>query len=238
MLDVTLLPILDDNYTYIIRAGDQVGLVDVGDAAPVLEYLEDHNLTPNVIFTTHHHWDHINGNQDIMDKYDVKLIAPEKDKHRIPNISKGVNDGDTFNFGDETVHVIETPGHTSNHIVFWFESSNILFSADTLFAMGCGRLFEGTPKEMFQSFEKLRALPDETIIYCGHEYSLSNGEFALTIEPENQDIIDTMQKFKTLRKSNHPTIPTTMAQEKKTNIFMRAENSETFQKYRDLKDKF
>jgi hydroxyacylglutathione hydrolase len=238
MLNVTLLPILDDNYTYVIQSGDTVGLVDVGDAAPVIKYLEEHNLTPSVLFNTHHHGDHINGNQEIKDKYNVRIIAPEKDMPRIPNVDQGVNDGEIIVFGDEGVQVIETVGHTSNQVNFWFKNSNILFSGDTLFAMGCGRLFEGTAQQMFESFQKLSSLPDDTVVYCGHEYTISNGEFGLSIEPENKDLINRVEEVKSLRAQNIPTIPTTLALEKKTNVFMRANDAETFKKYRDLKDNF
>jgi hydroxyacylglutathione hydrolase len=238
MLKVTLIPILDDNYTYVIQSGEAVGLVDVGEAAPVIKYLEEHDLTPSVIFTTHHHGDHIDGNQAIKDKYGCQIIAPEKDIPRIPNVDQGVNDNDILIFGDEGVQVIETAGHTSNQINFWFKNSSILFSGDTLFAMGCGRLFEGTAEDMFTSFQKLNDLPDNTTVYCGHEYTISNGEFGLSVEPENQDLINRMVDVKALRERNTPTIPTTMELERKTNVFLRAEDAATFKKYRDLKDNF
>ena len=238
MLKVTLIPIFEDNYTYIIQSGNTFGLVDVGDAAPVISYLEEHNLIPSVVFTTHHHWDHIDGLQMIKNKYDVKVIAPEKDRHRIPYMDQGVVENDILTFGDESVIIIETAGHTSNQINFWFKNSNILFSGDTLFAMGCGRLFEGTAEDMFTSLAKLKTLPDQTTIYCGHEYTLTNGEFCLSIEPDNSDLIGRMEKIRALRANNKPTIPTTLGLEKKTNVFLRTQNAEEFKRIRDLKDNF
>lgn len=238
MLNVTLLPILDDNYTYIIQSGDIVGLVDVGDAKPVIDYCEANKLTPTILLTTHHHGDHIDGVKEIKDKYNIHHIAPEKDKDRIPNVDQYVNDDEIIIFGDEAAQVIETAGHTKNHINFWFKNSNILFSGDTLFAMGCGRLFEGTHEEMFNALQQLKSMPDETIIYCGHEYTLDNAKFCLSIEPDNQNIINRMKEVEDLRKNDTPTVPTTMAIERKTNVFIRANDVETFKKYRDLKDNF
>jgi len=238
MLNVTLLPILDDNYTYIIQSGDIVGLVDVGDAKPVIDYCEANKLTPTILLTTHHHGDHIDGVKEIKDKYNIHHIAPEKDKDRIPNVDQYVNDDEIIIFGDEAAQVIETAGHTKNHINFWFKNSNILFSGDTLFAMGCGRLFEGTHEEMFNALQQLKSMPDETIIYCGHEYTLDNAKFCLSIEPDNQNIINRMKEVEDLRKNDTPTVPTTMAIERKTNVFIRANDVETFKKYRPLKDNF
>lgn len=238
MLDVMLVPVLDDNYAYILQSGSDVAIVDAGDAGPVIEALEKMSLIPSLLFNTHHHGDHIAGNSALKEKYDVKIIAPAKDKHRIADIDQTVSEGDIISFSDEEILIMETPGHTTGHICLWFEKSAILFSADTLFAMGCGRTFEGTSEELFNAFERFKTFPDHTKIYCGHEYTQSNGEFCLTIEPDNQDLIQRMDEVRSLRQNNIPTIPSTIELEKKTNVFMRAKDAETFKKYRDLKDNF
>lgn len=236
MLNVTLIPILDDNYCYLIQSGEHIGLVDVGEAEPVISYLTTNNITPTHLFSTHHHGDHINGVEAIKEKYNVRHIAAKKDEHRIPQIDQTVLEGDAIEFGKERFKVIETNGHTLNHINFYGENSKTLFSGDTLFVMGCGRLFEGTHAQMFEAFKKLKALPDETKVYCGHEYTLTNAEFCTSVELDNQDIINRLEQVRTLRNENKPTIPTTLAEEKKTNVFMRANDVATFKKYRDLKD--
>lgn len=238
MLNVTLIPIYEDNYCYIIQSDKTIGLVDIGNATPVIDYLEKNNIIPSFLFTTHHHWDHVDGIEDIKRKYSLHHIAAEKDKHRIPSIDESVEDGSIIQFGNESVQVIETHGHTKNHIIFYFMNSKILFSGDTLFSMGCGRLFEGTEEEMFNSFQKIKALPDETTIYCGHEYTLVNGEFSLNLQPQNQDIINRVKEIKTLREKGLPTIPTTLGLERKTNLFVQAETPAIFKKYRDLRNKF
>ena len=238
MLDVKALPILKDNYTFIIQSNDKVGLIDVGDAQPIIEYLTEYGLNPDFLFTTHHHWDHIDGIEEIKERYNPHHIAPEKDQARIPQIDQGVVEGDKINFGSEIIQVIETPGHTKNHVVFYCQNSKILFSTDTLFAMGCGRLFEGTAEDMFTSFQKLKVLPNETIIYFGHEYTLAHAEFCHSVLPHNKEIKVRHNKIKALQEAGKPTIPTTLALEKGTNIFMMAESAEEFKKYRDLKDKF
>ena len=237
MLEVTLVPILQDNYAYILQSGNDVAVLDPGDATPIINKLEELNLTLSTIFITHHHWDHVDGIKDIKEKYNCTVIGPEKEKDRIPCIDKTINEGDDLSFDNETIEIIETIGHTNGHICFHFPESKILFSGDTLFAMGCGRLFEGTAEDMFSALEKLKKLPDNTKVYCGHEYTQSNGEFCLTIEPDNQNLITRIQKVTTLRVQNTPTIPTTIELEKKTNVFMRANDANEFKKFRNLKDR-
>jgi hydroxyacylglutathione hydrolase len=238
MLDVTLIPILEDNYCYLIQSGKDVGLFDVGDAKPVIDYLEKHGIQPTHLFTTHHHWDHTEGIEEIKRQYNLHHIAAEKDKHRISDIDQTATEGDIIQFGDETFQVIETHGHTINHIVFYGQNSKTLFSGDTLFAMGCGRLFEGTHEQMFESLQKLKTLPDETNIYCGHEYTLTNAKFSVSAEPGNKDIQNRLEEVEKLREDNNPTIPTTIGLEKRTNLFLMSENIESFKHYRDLRDQF
>ena len=236
MLDVTITPILEDNYAYILQSGNEVAIVDPGEAKPIIQKLEEMNLKPSIIFNTHHHWDHVNGNKEIKEKYGTRIIGPAKEN--IPETEKSLDENNNFSFDNDTIEIIETPGHTNGHICLYFPKSKILFSGDTLFAMGCGRLFEGTAEDMFKSFEKLKQLPDDVTVYCGHEYTLGNGEFCLSVEPDNADLIERMNKVRSLRASNTPTIPTSIELEKKTNVFMRAKNAEEFKKYRDLKDDF
>ena len=238
MLNVTLVPILEDNYAYIIQSGERCAVIDPGEAKPIITALEESGLSPQVVLNTHHHGDHVAGNQNIKRNYACKVIGPEKDRDRIPGMDIGINDKDTFSFGDEKMEVIETPGHTAHHLCLYFPNSQVLFSGDTLFSMGCGRLFEGTAEQMFQSFEKFKSLPDETKIYCGHEYTLDNGKFCLSIEPDNPDLIERIKEVESLRSDHKPTIPSTIGLEKKTNVFMRAETPEEFKKYRELKDQF
>lgn len=238
MLEVTLIPVLDDNYAYILQSGKDIAVVDPGEAEPVIKYLEDNNLKPSIIFNTHHHDDHIAGNAAIKDKYDCKILAPEKDQHRISGIDQTLQEGDELTFGNDALHIMETPGHTSGHICLWFPDSRVLFSGDTMFAMGCGRTFEGTSEQLFHAFERFKRMPDDTKIYCGHEYTLSNGEFCLSVDPDNADLQHRMIEVTELRKAGTPTIPSNIGLEKQTNAFMRAKTAEEFKKYRDLKDNF
>lgn len=238
MVEVTLVPVLNDNYAYILQSGNDAAVVDPGDAAPVITLLEQKNLTPDIIFNTHHHGDHIAGNAAIREKYNAIIIGPEKDRHRIPDMDQGLCEGDEFSFGDESIHIMETPGHTSGHICLHFPDSKIIFTGDTLFAMGCGRAFEGTAEQLFDAFARLKKLPDETRIYCGHEYTLDNEKFCLSIDPDNPDLIARMVQVKSLRAKNLPTLPSTIGLEKKTNIFMRAKTAEEFAKFRQLKNSF
>ena len=233
---VILVPILSDNYAYILEKNGDVAVIDPGQPEPLLNELKNRNLSPSVILNTHHHSDHIAGNKAIMDQYGATLIAPEKDFHRIPDVNRPVKEGSALSFGGETVEIFETPGHTNGHICFFFPDSKILFAGDLIFAMGCGRAFEGTPEELFNSLQKVKALPPETEIYCGHEYTLSNAEFCLTVEPDNADLIARHKMVKQYRDNNLPTIPTTLEEELKTNVFLRAENANIFSDIRAKKD--
>ncbi len=221
MLNVTIIPILDDNYAYIIKSGNQIAVLDPGEAAPIIEKLEELNLTPDIIFTTHHHGDHVNGCNTLIEKYGCDYF-----------------DRSTEKFGDDPVQIIATPGHTKDHVCFYFPDSKIAFTADTIFSMGCGRMLEGTAEEFFDSIQKIKALPDDTLLYCGHEYTQANGAFCLSVDADNAALQSRMDEVKQQRASNKPTIPTTLQMEKETNIFMKAKTVEEFAKYRRLKDSF
>lgn len=237
-IDVTLIPILSDNYAYVITSGDACAVVDPGEADPIIQYMEEHSLKPDIIFNTHHHGDHVAGNAKIKDKYNCRVIVPAAEEERIVVADIGVDESTPLTFGSENIQVIETPGHTAGHICFYFPDSKILFAGDTLFSMGCGRLFEGSAEDIFGSFEKFKPLPDDTLIYCGHEYTLSNAEFCVHLAPDNVDIQARFKEVKTLRDNNQPTIPTSLETERKTNLFLMAKSVNEFATLRSQKDNF
>lgn len=239
MIEVFIIPILEDNYAYVVKSSDRkIAVIDAGDAKPVIDFLEENTLKPDYILSTHHHWDHVNGNQDLAKKYSVPIIAPVNDAHRIKHYDLTLNDGDAFQLGVDTATIIETTGHTHGGICLWFKDSNILFTGDTLFSMGCGRLFEGSAEEMFNSFQKIAALPDKTLIYCGHEYTLANATFCLSITPDTPELLHRISEVKTLRTSGKPTLPVSLKTEKKTNVFLNTKTPEEFAHLRELRNNF
>jgi hydroxyacylglutathione hydrolase len=239
MINVHIVPVLSDNYAYVItnEAGD-VGVIDPGEARPVKRFCDERGLTPNYIFLTHHHGDHTAGVTDLKETYGCQVIGPAAEAMQIPDMDIGVHEGHPLQFGEVEIDFIETPGHTAGQINFFFPRSKTLFSGDTLFVMGCGRVFEGTMEEMFHSLQKLKNLPDETKIYCGHEYTLANAAFARHADPDNTSLKDREKQIKDLRNKGLPTVPSTISQEKDTNPFLRAKNAEAFAKLRKEKDQF
>ena len=224
-LEIRLVPLLSDNYGYLLhdaQTGD-TAIVDPSEAAPVLAVLDAEGWTLSHILNTHHHPDHIGGNAELKAATGAVIAAPRADLHRIPNVDVPLGEGDRYTVGGSEARVFAVPGHTSGHIAFWFEADQALFSGDTLFSLGCGRLFEGTPEEMWRSLGKLRALPDATSVYCGHEYTQSNARFALTIEPDNAALQARAAEIAALRAEGKPTIPTNLGVEKATNPFLRAD---------------
>ncbi len=225
-LKVELIPAFQDNYIYLLRepASDVVGIVDAGDAAPALAELARQGLTLTHIFNTHHHPDHVGGNVALKEKFPAALlIGPKSETARIPDMDVTVADGDSVDFGSLSFKVIEVPGHTRGHIAFWTEAGAAVFSGDTLFAMGCGRMFEGTADQMWNSLGKLKWLPSATRVYCGHEYTQTNARFALTVDPANKALIARAAEVNQLRASGKPTIPSTIGLENATNPFLRAD---------------
>lgn len=239
MLKTHIIPILKDNYAYILEGKNkECAIIDPGESVPIIKYLDENTLTPSHIINTHHHGDHIAGNSELIKRYHCKLVGPKSETARISNMDILLSEGDAFSFANEPIDIIETPGHTRGHICLYFPRSKIVFTGDTLFSLGCGRLFEGDARTMWQSLQKIMALPDDTLIYCGHEYTLLNGKFCLSIEPENCDLHARIREAEDLRAKNKPTLPVSLATEKKTNVFLKASSAEEFAGLRTLKDQF
>jgi hydroxyacylglutathione hydrolase len=226
MLTIIQIPVLTDNYIYLIHdpVSGETAVVDPALAQPVLEVLHKQGWRVTYILNTHHHWDHVGGNLELKQITGCKIIAAQLDRDRIPGIDIGVSDGDVISLGQHQARVISTPGHTSGHIVYHFAEEGVLFCGDTLFVMGCGRLFEGTAEQMWNSLQNLKALPPSTRIYCTHEYTQANGRFALSVEPDNSELQQKMIEVQQLRAENKPTVPSTIDQERATNPFFRADS--------------
>ncbi len=223
-VEVHLLPANKDNYVGVVRepGSGLVLVVDPGEKGVAPEFLAARGWRPSLILNTHHHWDHVNGNDELRSGFQAQLIASAIDGAKIANVDRVLSDGERLAFGAETIRAIAVPGHTLGHTAFHFENSGLVFTGDTLFGMGCGRLFEGTPEQMWGSLRRLMGLPDETRVYCGHEYTLANARFAARIEPDNEAITERTEEAERLRGGNQPTLPSTIGQEKRTNPFLRA----------------
>ncbi len=221
-MQISLIPCLSDNYAYLIEAAGAVAVVDPSEPEPVLRILRDKGLHLTHILNTHHHFDHTGGNLPLKEQFGATIIGPAADSHRIPGLDQGVGEDDVVTLGDTRWTVMNIPAHTSGHIAFWGREQAAVFTGDTLFAMGCGRLFEGTPAQMWASLQKLVALPPDTRVYCGHEYTLSNGRFALTVDIGNADLHARMTDVESARLQGRPTIPSSIALERATNPFLRA----------------
>jgi hydroxyacylglutathione hydrolase len=228
MTDIHLVPCLNDNYAYLIheQRTKSVAVVDPSEAAPVIDALQARGLKLTHILNTHHHFDHTGGNLELKERTGARIIGPRADADRIPGIDIQVGEGDLLAIGTAIARVFDIPAHTRGHIAFWFEEDKAVFTGDTMFAMGCGRLFEGTPAQMWTSLSNLARLPADTRVYCGHEYTQSNGRFALSLEPENTDLVQRMKQVNELREKGLPTIPSTIGLELKTNPFLRPSSSE------------
>lgn len=223
-LEILTIPCLSDNYAYLLHnaASGETAAVDVPEAAPLLEVLADRGWTLTTILITHHHADHVQGLADLLAQHPAQVIGAEADAHRLPPLDVTAMDGDMLNICGAPVQVLEVPGHTIGHIAFHFPQSGAVFTADSLMALGCGRLFEGTPAQMHGSLSRLAALPAETIVYSGHEYTQANAKFALTIDPDNPDLISRAEAVSKARECGAPTVPSTLAEELATNPFLRA----------------
>ncbi len=253
-MHVNLIPCLTDNYAYIINdnVSKTVGVVDPSEALPVIAFLKKQNLKLNYILNTHHHYDHIGGNTELKKLYNAKVVGFVGDKHRIPGIDITLKDNVKWTFGKSSVKILHIPGHTLGHICFFFENEKIAFTGDTLFSLGCGRIFEGDHKQLLTSLNKIKKLPKNTKIYSGHEYSYRNAEFCMKYDNGNIDLKKKFEKIKQLRSNNLPTLPTDLEDELKSNIFLKCDQNDlktklnmknqddykVFRKIRDLKDNF
>ncbi len=251
-MEILQIPALTDNYIYVLISDDIVAVVDPCESEPVTEALFNRGLGLDFILSTHHHWDHVGGNIALKDRWGAQIIGAANDSARIPGIDLRFRDGDEFVLGASTMRVMEVPGHTIGQVAYFFPNEKKLFCGDTLFAMGCGRLFEGTPQQMTASLKKIAALPPDTEIYCGHEYTKRNAEFALTVDRENKLLKDRYERVSQIRIELKFTVPFTLAEELQTNPFLRlgdetiqknigcsgAPPHEVFAKLRSLKDTF
>jgi len=253
-MKIEIIPCLNDNYSYLIHdeISNTVAIVDPSEFIPCDTIISKNYKKLDFILNTHHHYDHVGGNEELKKKYNSKVLGFENDKNRIPQIDAVLKDNQEFKIGTLNFTTIFIPGHTRGHVAFYFKKERVVFSGDTLFSLGCGRVFEGTYKQMFQSLNKLKNLPGETKVYCGHEYTFKNLEFCLKFNPNNDFLKKKKDDIKLSLKNKKPTIPSTIADEIKANIFFRVndpdvkkainlENSpdiEIFTKLRDLKDNF
>jgi len=226
-LEIERLPARSDNYIYLLFEPESgtSGVVDPADAAPVLRRLEALGRGLDWILNTHHHGDHTGGNLEVKKATGCQIAGPRPEAARIPGLDVALGEGDGFTLGKASARILETPGHTGGHISYWFEDARALFCGDTLFALGCGRLFEGTPEMMWRSLSKYADMPDATRVYCGHEYTLANARFALTVDPDNTALKERAREIEALRGRGEPTIPTTLGEERRTNPFLRADDA-------------
>lgn len=223
--EIRLFPCLSDNFGYLIHdpVTKATASVDAPEAGPIIKALQREGWTLTDILVTHHHADHVGGIAELKQKYNCRVVAPHDKSAAIPLVDERVKDGDTVKVGSLTARVLETPGHTLDHVSYMFDADHALFCADTLFSIGCGRVFEGTYPMMWESLLKLRALPNDTRVYCGHEYTASNVKFALAIEPNNPALKARAEEVTKLRAANQPTVPTLIRDEKEANVFLRAD---------------
>jgi len=224
--DIVQLPARSDNFAVLIHdpVSGNTASIDAPDAAPIKAELSARGWRLTHILVTHKHMDHVEGIGPLRQAYNLTVIGPQKSAAETGLYDKTVADGDRLEFAGAGVQVIETPGHTLDHVSYFMPAQKVAFTADTLFALGCGRVFEGTPQMMWESLKKLRALPDETVVYCGHEYTLANAEFALSVEPDNAVLAARADEIRALRAAGKPTLPTTIKREKETNPFLRADD--------------
>ncbi|MEL6452924.1 MAG: hydroxyacylglutathione hydrolase [Pseudomonadota bacterium] len=253
-LDIRTIPCLSDNYAYLARdpSSGATALVDIPEAAPILVALEETGWTLTDVLITHHHYDHVDGLAEVLAQHPARVVGAAADAHRLPALDVKVAEGDSVTIGSEVGAVIDVSGHTLGHVAFHFPGAPAVFTADSLMALGCGRLFEGTGPQMHASLQKLAALPGNTVVCSGHEYTAANAAFALTIDPDNPDLISRVQEVTDKRAAGTPTVPSLLSQELATNPFLRAHDpaiqahlgmtgadpADVFTEIRARKDKF
>ena len=237
---IEIIKCLQDNYSYLIidKNNLKACVVDPSEASPIINFVEKEKLKLVYILNTHHHYDHVGGNLELKRKYNSKVIGFKEDKKRIPGIDILVEDNQIWNEDNFEAKIYHVPGHTSGHIAFHFFKEKKLFIGDTLFSLGCGRIFEGTNEEMFNSLNKIKKIPDDTEIYCGHEYTLQNSKFCLAHDSTNLNLKNKILEIERKLKNGLSTMPTFLKDELKCNIFLKAKDVESFSKLRDLKDNF
>lgn len=221
--DLITIPCLSDNYAYLLRDHDsgEVAVIDVPEAGPILKELEGRGWSATQVWLTHHHWDHIDGLPDLLAVHPAKVVGAKADTHRLPKLDLAVSEGDTVSLGALQAEVLDVSGHTIGHIALYVPKAGVAFTADSLMALGCGRLFEGTPDQMWASMQKLMALPADTVICSGHEYTASNAKFALTVDPDNAALISRSNDIQAAREKGLPTVPSKLSTELETNPFLR-----------------
>ena len=239
-MDVKIIKCLQDNYSYLLidNSNKKACVIDPGEAEPIINYIEENEINLKYILNTHHHIDHIGGNLILKEKYNSKIIGFEGDKKRIPKIDILVKNDEIWKNDTFEARIFHLPGHTSGHIAFHFYRERKIFTGDTLFSLGCGRIFEGTYAQMFNSLNKIKNLPLDTEIYCGHEYTLQNSKFCLKFDTKNPNLQKKITQIENKLKNGLPTLPTSLREEIQCNIFLKAKDLASFSKLRDLKDNF
>ena len=237
---VEVIPCLQDNYSYLIidKSNNSACVVDPSEAKPIMNFIEKENINLKYILNTHHHFDHVGGNKNLKKKYNSVVIGYKDDANRIPEIDILLEDNQIWKADNFEAKIMHIPGHTTGHICYHFFKEKLIFTGDTLFSLGCGKLFEGTYQDMFSSLKKIKKLSQDTKIYCGHEYTLQNSKFCIEYDPENTKLKNKITEIKKKLENNLPTIPSTLKDENECNIFLRAKDVESFSKLRDLKDIF
>ena len=241
MLEVFSIAALKDNYIYILRdhKNRKTAVIDPSESKPVFDFLKKRGWNLDAIWNTHHHWDHVGGNLELKESYQCPLVCSRYDETRIEGSDTFVDETTKLKFGEEEVQIIELPGHTLGHIAFVIPQSQLLFSGDTLFSLGCGRIFEGSPEQMFNSLQKLKELHPDTQVFCGHEYTLNNLEFCLSICPDLQSsLLNFKEEIQDKISKNQSSLPTTIKTELQLNPFLNAEDFEVFRERRARKDHF
>ena len=223
-VEIVTVPCLSDNYAYLVRdqGSGQVAVVDAPEAGPIIDALDARGWKADEVWITHHHGDHIDGVGALVEKYGARVIGHTKDRARLPDLDEEVSEGDTAALGETHARIIDVSGHTIGHIAFVLDADNAAFTADSLMALGCGRVFEGTHSMMWDSLSKFLEMPDEMQIYSGHNYGVANGKFALSIEPDNQALKDRISAIEAANAAGEPIVPASMALERATNPFLRA----------------
>ena len=240
MLNIEIIPCLSDNYSYLLCDKDTnvVAIIDPSDFNTCDKIINKKYNKLDYILNTHHHFDHVGGNQELKKKYNSIVVGYKDDEKRIPDIDVLVDENQIWKADNFEAKIIYIPGHTTGHVSFYFFNEKLIFTGDTLFSLGCGKIFEGTYEQMFTSLNKLKNLPSDTMIYCGHEYTLQNSKFCIKHDPKNLNLQNKIKLIKEKIDNNKPTIPTNLRDELECNIFLRAKNVESFAKLRDLKDNF